>query len=76
MKYEPMITINLDSFEDKETVLISYARRLGRQLCMNPDRIVMEMELSSTYKGMISVFRNYFDGYVDLESENPSLLNK
>ena len=76
MKYEHMVTINLDSYEDKETTLINYARKLGKQLCLNPDRIAMEMECAGTYKELVSVFEKYFDAYVNLETDNPNLLNK
>jgi len=76
MRYEHMVTINLDSYEDKETTLINYARKLGKQLCLNPDRIIMEMECAGSGKELIHVFRKYFDAYVNLETENPSLLNK
>ena len=60
--------IKLDGADGKPDNLIKYARRLAKQLCLNPDKVVFEME-ENNYKDIVMTFDKYFGEYVVLETD-------
>jgi len=65
--------IDLDGPEGNAFTLIGYARKLGRQLGMDPERIVIEMR-QDDYTHLVQTFDYYFGDYVVLETSNSKLL--
>lgn len=60
--------IKLDGADGEHDNLIRYARRLAKQLCLNPDKVVFEME-ENNYKDIVMTFDKYFGEYVVLETD-------
>lgn len=64
--------IKLDGADGERDNLINYARRLAKQLCLNPDKVVFEME-ENDYKNIVMTFDKYFGEYVILETDSFNL---
>jgi hypothetical protein len=64
-KYEK-ITIDLTGPQGNAFWLIGYAKKLGKQLELDTDKIQEEMT-SGDYENLIQVFDKYFGQFVDLE---------
>ena len=69
------MTINLGGPEGNAFILLGYARKLARQLCMNGDMIALEMQ-AGEYGHLVKTFDHYFGDYVILETEKDYLLDK
>lgn len=65
--------IDLDGPEGNAFTLIGYARKLGRQLGMDGERIAIEMR-QGDYTQLVQTFDRYFGDYVVLETSNSKLL--
>ena len=60
--------IKLDGSDGEHDNLINYARRLAKQLCLNPDKVVFEME-ENNCQNIVMTFDKYFGEYVVLETD-------
>ena len=60
------ITVDLTGPQGNAFWLIGYAKKLGKQLEWDTDKINEEMT-SGDYENLIQVFDNYFGDFVDLE---------
>jgi hypothetical protein len=60
------ITVDLTSPQGNAYWLIGYAKKLGKQLELDTDKIEKEMT-SGDYENLIQVFDSYFGEFVDLE---------
>jgi len=60
------ITVDLTGPQGNAFWLIGYAKKLGKQLKLDTDKIEEEMT-SDDYENLIQVFDKYFGQFVDLE---------
>lgn len=60
------ITVDLTGPQGNAFWLIGYAKKLGKQLELDTDKINEEMT-NGDYEHLITVFDNYFGDFVDLE---------
>ncbi len=60
------IVIDLTGPDGNAFALMGYANRFARQLGLDPDVIIKEMQMSD-YENLLKVFDNYFGSFVILE---------
>jgi hypothetical protein len=60
------IVIDLTGPDGNAFALMGYANRFARQLGLDPEVIIKEMQMSD-YENLLKVFDNYFGSFVILE---------
>ena len=60
------IVIDLTGPDGNAFALMGYARKLSKQLDLNPDKIIKEM-MSGDYENLLEVFDGYFGEFIILE---------
>ena len=64
--YQAEMVIDLTGPEGNAFVLMGYAKRLSRQLCIDPEEVIEKMQ-SGDYDNLVKVFDEYFGDFVILE---------